>query len=327
MGRIGVILANTGTPDGPEPEQVAVYLEQFLSNPRIVPINKTIWNIILHKAIIPKRSVASSEKYKTIWTDEGFMFLRHHERLAAKVEQRYKAQGKDVLVRVGMSFGNPSLGAAASELNEQGCEEIVVIPLYPQNAYSNAVILHDAVREVYSSFDWGKKLSVVGDYSHNLRYRNALVQMVLASGFDVGADDRLLMSYHSIPMADVKKGDSYDVTTFETSLYVAETLGIPDNQWMAAYQSRFENKRKWLSPYVYEIMSLWASEGIKGRLFVMCPGFSVDSLETYYEVEVEQRQKWFDLTGKSGDEGSFVYIPCLNDSDAHADIIMDLLGI
>jgi len=325
MSRLGVILANTGTPDSPAPEDVAKYLDQFLSNPRIVPMPKPIWNIVLHKVIIPKRSVASGQKYETIWTDEGFEFLRTHERLAQKVEDRYRQKGMDVLVRVGMSFGNPALKEVAVQLHEQGCADIVVIPLYPQNAYSQAAIIHDDVRSLYAEYDWGRTVSVVGDYSRNSIYRHALVDAVRAAGFDAGAGDRLLMSYHSIPMKDIKQGDTYDVTTCETSLYVAEALGLNDSQWMAAYQSRFDKERKWLSPYVDDILKQWADEGIEGKLYVMCPNFSVDCLETFYDVQQDMKRKWMELSGKP--EGAFVYIPCLNDTDAHVDMVMDLLGI
>ena len=324
----GVIIANTGSPDSPHPEDVAAYLERFLSNPRIVPMNPIVWKRILHAFVLPKRSILSGKKYETIWNEEGFKFINDHRELARKLEQSFRDDGEDVSVRAAMSFGKPSIESAMSELRAAGCDELVVLPLYPQNAFSQASVVADEVSKAAALIDWSGPLEVVGDYSENELYLQAIAESVRASGFDPSRGDRLIMGFHSIPKTDVDRGDTYEATTSATCAWLANELNIPDGQWALGYQCRFDKRRKWLEPYSHEILDAWWQEGFDGRVFYVCPNFSVDCLETYYDVEGVMKTVWLGRSIESGRKirrDSFVYIPCLGTTDAHVSVIRDVL--
>ena len=324
MARTGIILANTGTPDSPAPEDVRNYLEQFLSNPRIVPMNKRAWWLILHLFILPSRKNSSGEKYKTIWTDEGFAFIRDHKTLAYAVQQAYNASGADVAVECAMSFGNPSIENVMRRLHDIGCERLIVLPLYPQNAFSQASIVTDAVELHAPSTGWQDAYEFIDDYSSNEAYLAAIADSIQKAGFDTDRD-RLLMSFHSIPRTDVERGDTYGTNVRLTCLDIARRLGLDDKSWAQAYQSRFDKGRAWLGPFTGEVLQKLAEEEFDGRLFVVCPNFSVDCLETYYDIDNIMRNAWAELHRGRGDCPEFVYVPCLGASEAHVNVIMDVL--
>ena len=324
MAKTGIILANTGTPDSPAPEDVRRYLEQFLSNPRIVPMNKRAWWLILHLFILPSRKNSSSEKYKTIWTDEGFAFIRDHMALARAVQHAYDASEIDVSVECAMSFGNPSIENVMRHLRDIGCEKLIVLPLYPQNAFSQASIVADAVELHALSTGWQDAYELIGDYSDNETYLAAIADSIQAAGFDTGRD-RLLMSFHSIPRTDVEQGDTYGANVRSTCLDIARKLGLDSESWAQAFQSRFDKGRAWLGPFTGEVLQKWAKEELDGRLFVACPNFSVDCLETYYDIDTIMRNTWAELHQGRSDCPEFVYVPCLGASKAHVNVIMDVL--
>ena len=325
----GIIIANTGSPASPDPADVAEYLEVFLSNPRIVPINPLVWKQILKRVVLPRRSVASGEKYATIWSEGGFQFIRNHLELAAKLELSFAADEQDVAVQVAMSFGEPSIRAAMQKLARAGCDQLTVLPLYPQNAFSQAYIVADAVCSCAQDMRWQGGLSVIGDYSGNPVYLKAIADSIRASGYDSGSGDRLVMGFHSIPKVDAEHGDTYEEKTLETCRWLARELGLDEGQWDLGYQCRFDKGRAWLEPYSSEILERYDAEGFDGRVFYVCPNFSVDCLETYYDVERELKADWLKKKAAAGHairEDSFVYIPCLGASDAHVSVIRDVIA-
>ena len=326
--KTAVIISNTGSPAAATPEAVGVYLKQFLSHPRICPMNPRIWNFMLDHIILPKRRVKSAQKYKLIWTDEGFRFLLDHEALAQKITERYAAQGKDVKVAVGMSFGEPSIPHAMEKLRQEGYERLLVLPLYPQNAFSQAGIVADEAFACAPKTGWEGRVEIVPDYSANKRYLEAIADSVRASGFDAAAGDHLLMSYHSVPLADIENGDTYRDTTQRTSQSVAELLGLDRESWSISYQCRFDKEREWVSPFVATVFQEIAQKGIDGKLYMICPNFSVDCLETYYDIGYEFKPLWDGMMKAMGfgpNEHELVYIPCLNAGDAHAEVVMSVL--
>lgn len=329
MGKRGIIIANTGSPDNPSPEAVRAYLERFLSHPRIAPMSPGLWNVVMRLFILPKRSKQSAQKYELLWTDEGFPFVRDHDILARKVAGVLREQGETAAVACAMSFGNPSIPLVLGKLREAGCTSVDVLPLYPQNAYSQAYIVADQVRQALGELDWDVECRVIGDYSANEKYLAAVADSVQAAGFAPERGDRIVFGFHSIPLADIENGDTYGKTSKATAAKLAKALSIPEGQWACAYQSRFDKERKWLSPFALKVLETWAKEGFDGRLFYVCPNFSVDCLETHYEVEMVTRLKWFNLLEKNElelFEDSFTYIPCLGTSDAHVEVIADVLA-
>ncbi len=324
MKRTGIILANTGTPDSPAPEDVRRYLEQFLSNPRIVPMNKFACWLILHLFILPNRKNSSGDKYKTIWTDEGFAFIRDHKALARAVQQAYEASSADVKVACAMSFGNPSIESVMQKLRDAGCEKLIVLPLYPQNAFSQASIVADAVKLYAPLTGWQEAYEIIDDYSDNETYLSAIADSIQSAGFDAKRD-RLLMSFHSIPRTDVEHGDTYGVNVRLTCLDIARRLELDTQSWAQAFQSRFDKGRAWLSPFTSEILQEWAEDKFDGRLFVVCPNFSVDCLETYYDVDNVMRKAWSELHRGQDSCPEFVYVPCLGARKKHVEVIMDVI--
>lgn len=328
MSKRGIVIVNTGSPDNPSPEAVGEYLERFLSHPRIVPMNEKAWSIIRRLFIIPSRSKESAKKYEVIWTDEGFTFTRDHDLLAKKVARALAGRGEKAAVAFAMSFGKPDIETVLGKLRDAGCDSLAVLPLYPQNAYSQAYIVADQVRDALASLEWDVDCAIIGDYSTNETYLKALADSIRDAGFDPSRGDRLLMAFHSIPRVDVENGDTYAATTKATCLALARSLSIPDKQWVQGFQSRFDKGRKWLDPFVPQILEAWAKEGFDGRLFFVCPNFSVDCLETHYDVELVLRFKWYELLEKNDIDlfdDSFVYVPCLGASDAHVEVILDVL--
>ena len=323
-----LIIANTGTPDSPRPEDVRAYLKSFLSHPRIVPTNPLLWKVILNGFILRKRSVASSRKYETIWSGDGFKFPHDMKELADKLEGSYAASGDDVVVRYAMSFGKPSIESVMKSVREEGCERLSVLPLYPQNAFSQAFIVADQVKECASRTGWGGSYEIIGDYSDNETYLRAIADSIRAAGFDASDGDRIIMGFHSIPKVDIEHGDTYDVTTARTCEWLAKELGIPDEQGARGFMCRFDKKRTWLEPYSPEVIDKWWYECFEGRLFYVCPNFSIDCLETYYDVvgvlQVMWRGRMLARDVKPRKD-LFVYVPCLGASDRHVDVVRDVV--
>lgn len=325
--RIGVLLVNTGTPSAPTPRAVRSYLARFLMHPRIAPMNRLAWWFILHLAILPKRGKASAQKYARIWTPKGSPFSLAHEALVRGVQELFDAEGRDVLVRCAMSFGEPRVAAALKELKAAGCTRLVVLPLYPQSAFSTTGVACDEAARALRSLRWKVPCETVPDYHAHPTYVKAVAASIRHAGFEVDSDDRLLFSYHSIPLSDIDQGDVYELQTGATSLRIAETLGLGRERWTIAYQCRFDKGRDWLAPTTAEALERWAQAGAE-RVFLVCPNFAVDCLETLYDIGCElgpaylQRRR---MEGHPTDAGSFVYVPCLGKSRAHARVLHDVL--
>lgn len=336
----GVLIANTGTPDEPEPDAVRVYLKRFLSHPRIRPMNNPLWDFILNAFILPKRGIASAEKYRTIWTEEGSPFSIEHAKLQNNLEgyldRRLEGDGCSAIVRQAMSFGAPLIRDAVAELRDLGCDRLIVLPLYPQSAHSTTLAVKDDVEKTLDEIGWSVPCDFVDNYHDDAAYIEALADTVRTAGFDAspGSKDLLLMSYHSIPVRDIEAGDTYDAQTRKTSELIAEALGLRDDAWTIGYQCRFDKSRSWLEPFTKDVLAKLADDGGEsGRLFYMCPNFAVDCLETLYDIDHELKPFYLEKAEAAGhrvsDDG-FRYVPCLNSSDAHvaalAGVIMKHLG-
>ena len=316
MSRRGIIIANTGSPSAPTPEAVREYLSEFLTDPRICPMNPALWKIHLNAFILPKRSHASAEKYQGIWTAEGSPLSANMASLAAKLEDELD----DVPVRHAMSYGSPSMLDAVCELRDEGCAELTVVSLYPQSAYSTAKVVEDKLHAALVELDWAPQLTFVENYHEQDAYLDAIAASVRDAGFMQG--DTLLMAFHSIPMKDVNAGDTYPDQVEATTRAVAERLGLAEDAWRAGFQCRFDN-RKWVGPSTTKVLQDLAPRD--GRLFVVAPNFSIDCLETLYDIEVAMRNDYRAIA-QSTDSNSFVYVPCLNDSDAHVRLLKDIVA-
>lgn len=314
MGTTGVIIANTGSPSEPTPEAVRAYLREFLTDPRIRPMNPLLWNVILNAFILPKRAVASANKYAAIWEDGGSPLDVRMRSLAAKLDE---ACGENVIVRPASCYGSPTMRDALVELREGGCDRVVVIPLYPQSAFSTTGVVHDKMHSALLDMDWAPELIFIDRYFDTDAYIDALADFIVDAGFEPG--DKLLMTFHSIPMRDIEAGDTYDVQTHETAHAIANRLQLESGSWASGFQCRFDKNRAWLGPSTNEVL-----DGLldgSARLFVVAPNFSIDCLETFHDIDMVLRKSIED----GGRAESFHYVGCLNDSDAHVELLRGII--
>lgn len=324
-GKTGVLLMNTGTPDAPTAEAVGAYLGEFLMDDRIVPMNKTVWKCILNAFILPSRSKRSAEKYRSIWIDEGSPIMVYHQRLAAKLQKRFDEESLPFVVDTAMNYGSCSVKKALTRFEEAGCTSFIALPLYPQGAFSTTSASLDAVQRAASGSPWEKNYETIRDYAENSAYISAIAESIREAGFGQQEGDHLLFSFHSVPLADIQGGDSYECLTRNTSKRVAAILDLKNENWSMGYQCRFDRGRTWLSPFTKDILANFAANesadgkstasGNARRVFLVCPNFAVDCLETLHDVPHDFEPLFENL----------VYVPCLNDRDSHVDALFDII--
>ena len=313
----GIIIVNTGSPAAPTSEAVAAYLRSFLSDPRICPMNPTIWHFILTRFIIPKRAPVSASKYETIWTDEGSPLDVFMASLARRLQDAYNQEAEDVFVCHAMSYASPSIEEALASCEARGCDEVIILPLYPQSAFSTTRAVREQADRALGRTPWEPMVRFVDGYGDEDLYIDAISDSIRNAGFGTEADDRLLFAFHSIPLIDIRKGDTYDKQTQRTARRVAGALELADDTWRIGYQCRFDKARTWLSPFTKAVLDEMADAG---RLFVVAPNFSIDCLETLYDIQTELHGHW--LEGRaSRTDGAFRYVPCLNNSTVQVELI------
>lgn len=317
MGKTGILLLNTGSPAAPTSEAVTSYLRSFLSDPRICPMNPHVWSFVLKYFIIPKRAPVSAGKYASIWTDAGSPLDAITESLAGKLEAALSVAGMDAVVSYAMSYGSPSVSEALRGLADQGCDHIVAIPLYPQSAFSTTGAVRDKLDEALAAMGNAPEVVFVENYFREDAYIDAVAETIRAAGFGQGASDRLLFAFHSIPVLDIEGGDTYPEQTAQTARAVADRLGLSDDGWKVGYQSRFDKSRSWLGPSVNAVLERFPENG--SDLFVVAPNFSIDCLETLYDIDIVLRHKC------EGVGRRLQYVPCLNDSKNQIELLKELI--
>lgn len=328
MEKLGVIIANTGSPAEPTPAAVRTYLQEFLTDPRICPMNPVLWNALLRTVILPRRSKRSAEKYQQIWTPEGSPLKACMAALARKLEDVLVATGKECAVRCAMSYGEPGMIEALRDLRSLGCTQLIAIPLYPQSAFSTTKVVQDKLESALTVLEWQPSIAVIESYFDRATYLDAIANSIAQAGF--GPNDALLMAFHSIPLQDIASGDTYDEQAKSSAWAIAQRLGLDDERWMIGFQSRFDKSRKWLGPSTIEaVKSLDASTEYE-RLFVVAPNFSIDCLETLYDIDIVLRGRlqelWQSPEQNSRRSRGFRYVPCLNDSPAQVELLASLVN-
>lgn len=322
----GIILANTGTPDAPTPHAVATYLRQFLSDPNVVSSNRLAWWFVLRFIVIPRRKRASAEKYRGIWTPEGSPILVQHEALARALEAQFAEEvgPGQVVVRFAMNYGKPTIPSVLKELRRMGVRKLVIVPTYPQAAYSTTrAVAHTVVCSLHR-MRWKPDYEIVSNYHRNPSYARAIAASVLNAGFDPEGEDRLLLSFHSIPLEHIEDGDTYEHEAGASALAVTDVLGLDRKRWTIGYQSPFGDPDQWLQPYSTDVLKRWGSIGTK-RAFFVCPGFAADCLETLYDIPADLEPAFLDACAEAGYVGEFVAIPCLGKTKAHVKVMADVV--
>jgi protoporphyrin/coproporphyrin ferrochelatase len=307
--KVGIILANLGTPEAPTPKALKRYLGQFLMDRRIVEIPRFIWCWILHCIILVFRPKKSAEKYASIWTDEGSPLMVNALKQKQLFTQRLKEKVKSPFeVEIGMSYGNPSMKDAIHKLKSAHCTKLFVFPLFPQYASSSTGAALDAIWKVLLKTRNIPAIRTIRNYHDHPAYIHALAESVLAHWSIYGRPKKLIMSFHGVPKIHLLKGDPYHCECLKTGRLLAEKLGLSQDDFEVAFQSRF-GRQEWLKPYLAERLESLGKAKLS-RIDVICPGFSSDCLETLEEIAIEGKHIF-----QTNGGGEYHYIPCLNDRD------------
>ena len=317
--RIGVLVAQLGTPQAPTARALRPYLRQFLSDPRVIDLHPLRWYPILYLFVLTRRPARSAALYANIWTDEGSPLMVHSQAQTRGLQERLGAAYRVVL---GMRYGEPSIARAVQSLEQEGVERILVFPMYPQFSCATTGSIYDAVNRAALGrrcpwfFDRKRQmpaLRFVPPYADHPEYIDALKQSVAAAVARLSwTPDRYLITFHGIPRRYVDEGDPYRRHCEETARQLAVALGLADDEWVSGFQSRF-GKEPWLEPYTEEVLERLGGQGVR-RLVAICPGFTADCLETLDEIGREGAEQF-----SSGGGQQFHLVPCLNNHPAWLD--------
>ncbi len=324
---LGVLLMNTGTPDAPTEEAIKPYLKQFLSDRNLIDMPPALWQPILNLFILPNRPKRMAPLYQNIWTKEGSPFLLDSYAQRDALQKRLEELTEQpVKVALGMRYGNPSAESALRELKEADVDMLVVIPLYPQETKSCAgTCLQEferACKQVYGG-SAVPHVTFVRYYYDAPGYIEALAASVKRS-WTWKAGSKLVLSFHSIPVSHVEAGDKYVQQTEDTAHTLADALSIPREDVVLAYQSRFDS-RKWVGPMLKPMLTQLAAEGVSD-VAVVCPGFSVDCLETLHEIKKLAAQHYLNECERVGIQSArFTAVPALGADPAFIDSLAQLI--
>jgi ferrochelatase len=315
----GILVVNLGTPDDPTPSSVRRYLAEFLSDKRVVEIPYLIWKMILHGIVLRVRPKKSAAAYQRVWSDKGSPLMAGSAGLTDGITAQLKSHyGDRVQTRLAMRYGNPSIRDGLNELQKAGAERIIVLPLYPQYSGATSGTVADEVFRQLMKWRWIPELHLLGPYHDDPAFLAAVADSVEQHWQQKGRGDKLVMSFHGMPRATLDQGDPYFCHCHKTARLLAEKLQLTDGEWEMAFQSRF-GAAEWLKPYAAERWKALPAEGTK-HLKVICPGFSIDCLETIDEIALEGKEEFIEAGGES-----FDYIHCLNDSAAHVNYMVNRL--
>ncbi|MCF6326598.1 MAG: ferrochelatase [Devosiaceae bacterium] len=321
--KIGVLLLNLGTPDATDYWSMRRYLKEFLWDKRVIETPRILWWFILNFIILTFRPNKSGALYKKIWDmekDDSPLRLISLSQGKELQETLDKAGFEgEILVDVAMRYGNPSTADRLNALKNQGCNKILLAPLYPQYSAPTTASANDKAFDVLKTMRWQPAIRTLPPYFDHPLYIEALAKSVLAgietSGFE---PEVLVTSYHGMPQSYVDAGDPYFDQCHVTSSLLAKKLGWKKQRIVVAFQSRF-GPEEWLKPYTDEILIALAKNGTK-NIATISPAFSVDCLETLEEIAMEGRDDFLENGGEK-----FFYIPCLNDDEQAMKLIETLV--
>jgi len=315
-GKTGLLLVNLGTPDSTGWWDIRKYLKEFLSDQRVIEVNPFLWQIILNLFILNFRPSKTAKAYKEIWMKkENMSPLRYYTIMQTK-KLNEKIKNKNLIVDFGMRYGNPSIKSKMKKLQNEGCENIIVLPLYPQYAAATTATVCDEVYRTLMKMRWQPSLQIVPHYESEPLYISALENSLNKKISQIKwKPDVVIASYHGIPKKYFKKGDPYYCYCQKTSRLLSEKFTkIPIK---TTFQSRF-GPQEWLQPYTDKTLESLPKED-KKNVLVICPGFSSDCVETLEEISIQGRKSFLTNGGKN-----FDVVPCLNDEDDHINLLRRL---
>ncbi|HKE95428.1 MAG TPA: ferrochelatase [Povalibacter sp.] len=317
-GKLGVLLVNLGTPDAPTSGAVRRFLAEFLWDPRVIETPRWLWWLILHGVILRVRPGKSAHAYQQIWTPQGSPLLQHSSELAEQLQSNLRDRlGTEAVVALGMRYGSPAIDATLEQMHRQGVRRLLVLPLYPQYSATTTASAFDRVTENLQRYRWLPELRFVNDYHDDPGYIAAIAESI-RQHWRTHERQHLLFSFHGVPRSYLLAGDPYYCHCQKTARLVSERLQLGTDEWSVSFQSRV-GRAEWLRPYTDELLVRYATGG-KSRVTVVCPGFATDCLETLEEIAIRNRELFLTSGGTSYD-----YVPALNASRAHAELLADLV--
>lgn len=318
--KVGVLLVNLGTPDGTDYKPMRRYLAEFLTDKRVIEWPSAIWLPILYGIVLMTRPKKSGALYARIWNREkNESPLRTYTRSQSEKLAEALKDHDNVIVDWAMRYGQPSIESVTDKLLAQGCERIVMFPLYPQYSATTTATVNDKFFEALMKKRFMPAVRVVPSYQTEPVYIEALARSIEKHVASLDFEPEVILaSYHGIPQSYAKKGDPYPEQCYETSRLLQARLGYDDKKYRSTFQSRF-GPEEWLQPYTDETVVELAKQGVKS-MAVFNPGFVVDCLETVDEIGNEAAEEFHENGGVN-----FSHIPCLNDTEDGMRVIETLV--
>jgi len=316
--KIGIILANLGSPTAPTTKAVRRFLKDFLGDPRVVNLPRPLWWLILNFFVLPFRPSRSAKAYRKVWHEKGSPLTYMTRQLSEKVAEQLKPKG--ITVNYAMRYGEPSIATQLKAFKKEGITDVMVLPLYPQYSSTTTASIYDDLTKELKQWRHLPSFQFISDYHQDSNYIAAVAASIEKAWLEQAKNELLVMSFHGLPEQLTVWGDPYFHQCHKTAALIAEKLGLTEKQWMIVFQSRF-GKAQWLKPYCVDTLQALPTQGIKA-IDIVCPGFAVDCLETLEEIAMENKSIFMEAGGSD-----YRYIACLNDSQAHVDALINLLHL
>ena len=319
FGKTGVLIINLGTPDSTNWLDIRKYLKEFLSDRRVIEVNPIIWQLILNIFILTFRPSKTARAYKEIWMKNENMspLLYYTQKQSEKISQLLSKE--NLILDFAMRYGNPSIKSKIYKLQKEGCENLIILPLYPQYAAATTATVCDEVYRTLMQMRWQPSLKIIPHYESDPLYIDALVKSINKKINEISwKPDVIIASYHGIPKKYFDKGDPYHCYCHKTSRLIKENFS-KDIPILTTFQSRF-GPQEWLQPYTDKTLENLPKEG-KKNILVISPGFSSDCVETLEEISIQGKESFLDAGGEKFDT-----IPCLNDNEDHIKLLVHLIN-
>ena len=316
-GKTGVLIINLGTPDSTSWFDIRKYLKEFLSDRRVIEVNPILWQLILNLVILNLRPSKTAKAYKEIWMKNENMspLLYYTSKQSEKISE--KISNENLIIDFAMRYGNPSINSKIKMLHDKGCENLIILPLYPQYAAATTATVCDEVYRTLMKMRWQPSLKIIPHYESNPMYINALVNSINEKLKNINwKPDLILASYHGIPKKYFDKGDPYHCYCHKTTRLISEKFTSIEIR--TSFQSRF-GPQEWLQPYTDKTLEELPKQG-KKNILTICPGFSSDCVETLEEILIQGKESFIEAGGEN-----FDMVPCLNDNEDHINLLKNLI--
>lgn len=319
FGKKGILIVNLGTPDATDFWSIRRYLKEFLSDRRVIELNPVIWQIILNLFVLTTRPQKTAKVYQEIWDKEQDKspLLIITENQAKKMAEHFKDDEK-IMVDFAMRYGNPSIKSKINEMRKNGCENITLLPLYPQYCAATTATVCDEAFRTLMKMRWQPIIKIVPPYYDHPFYIDSLANSLTEHLEELDwKPDLIITSYHGIPNSYFKLGDPYHCYCYKTTRLLREQLKMDKDKVKVTFQSRF-GPEEWLQPYTDDTLVSLVKQGIK-KVVIMTPGFASDCIETLEEINMGSREIFMAAGGEQ-----FSFISCLNDRDDHIKLLTSI---